>query len=83
MEVTKLLGKLSFTAQTVLPRRIQSRYLQQQQIQAVRELNSYQTKKTLSQQLLAALRWWKKNLLFQNGKPLSMRNAIVKPYYKL
>ena len=47
MEVTKLLGKLSFTAQTVLPRRIQCRYLQQQQIQAVRELNSYQTKKKI------------------------------------
>ena len=71
--------KLSFTAQTVLPRRIQCRYLQQQQIQAVRELNSYQTKIKLSQQSLAELRWWKENLLFQNGKPLSMRNAIVKP----
>ena len=82
MEVTKLLGKLSFTAQTVLPRRIQCRYLQQQQIQAVRELNSYQTKIKLSQQSLAELRWWKENLLFQNGKPLSMRNAIVKPQYK-
>ena len=79
MEVTKLLGKLSFTAQTVLPRRIQCRYLQQQQIQAVRELNSYQTKIKLSQQSLAELRWWKENLLFPNGKPLSMRNAIVKP----
>ena len=30
MELTKLLGKLSFTAQAVLPGRIQCRYLQQQ-----------------------------------------------------
>ena len=30
MELTKLLGKLSFTAQAVLPGRIQGRYLQQQ-----------------------------------------------------
>ena len=43
MELTKLLGKQSFTAQVVLPGRIQCRYLQQQ-IQAVRETNSYQTK---------------------------------------
>ena len=48
MELTKLLGKLSFTAQAVLPGRIQCRYLQQQQIQAVRETNSYQTKIQLS-----------------------------------
>ena len=33
MELAKLLGKLSFTAQAVLPERIQCRYLQQQQIQ--------------------------------------------------
>ena len=44
MELTKLLGKLSFTAQAVLPGRIQCRYLRQEQIQAVREINSYQTK---------------------------------------
>ena len=40
MELTKLQGKLSFTAQAVFPGRIQCRYLQQQQIQAVREKNS-------------------------------------------
>ena len=37
MELTKLQGKLSFTAQAVLPGKIQCRYLQQQQIQAVIE----------------------------------------------
>ena len=55
MESTKLLGKLSFTAQVVLPGRFQCRYLQQQ-IQAVRETNSYQTKVKLSQELLAQLK---------------------------
>ena len=50
MELTKLLGKLPFTPQAVLPGRIQCRYLQQQQIQAVRETNSYQTKAKLNQQ---------------------------------
>ena len=72
MELTKLLGKLSFTAQAVLPGRIQCRYLQQQQIQAVRETNSYQTKIKLSQHSLAELKWWKENLLLQNGKPLKI-----------
>ena len=48
MELTKLLGKLSFTAQALLPERIQCRYLQQQQIQAVREAYSYQTKVKLN-----------------------------------
>ena len=72
MELTKLLGKLSFTAQALLPERIQCRYLQQQQIQAVREANSYQAKVKLNQQSLAELKWWKENLLLQNGKPLKI-----------
>ena len=79
MELTKLLGKLSFTAQAVLPGRIQCRYLQQQQIQVVREVNSYQTKVKLNQQSLAELKWWKENLLLQNGKPLKIgiRQLII------
>ena len=49
-EITKLLlEKLPFTAQAVLPGRIQYRYLEQQQIQAVREKDSYQSKNKLSQ----------------------------------
>ena len=57
MELTKLLGKLSFTAQAVLLRKIQCMYLQQQQIQTVREANSHQIKIKLSQQLLTDLEW--------------------------
>ena len=72
MELTKLVGKLFFTDQAVLPGRLQCRYLQQQQIQAVRETNSYQTKVKLNQQSLAELKWWKENLLLQNGKPLKI-----------
>ena len=49
MELTKLPGKLLFSAHAVLLRRIQDRYLQQKQIQAVRETDSYQTKIKLSQ----------------------------------
>ena len=71
MQLTKLLGKFLFTSQAVLPERIQGRYLQQQQIQAVTETNSYQAKIKLSQQSLVELKWWKENLL-QNGKPLKI-----------
>ena len=63
MELTKLLGKPLFSAQAVLPGKIQCSYFHQQQIQAVRETNSYQTKVRLNQQLLAELNWWKENLL--------------------
>ena len=70
--VTKVLGKISLTAYAMLPCRIQCRYLQQEQIQAVRKTNSYQTKIKLSQQSLAELKWWKENLLLQNGKPLKI-----------
>ena len=78
MELNKLLGKLPFPVQAVLPGRIHCRYLQQQQIEAVRETNSYQTKIRLSQQSLAELEWWKENLLLQNNKTLKKnRNATV------
>ena len=38
----------------------------------MRETNSYQTKVKLNQQSLAELKWWKENLLLQNGKPLKI-----------
>ena len=72
MELNKLLRKLPFPVQAVLPGRIQCRYLQQQQIEAVRETNSYQTKIKLNQQSLAELKWWKENLLLQNNKTLKI-----------
>ena len=53
MGLIKLLGKPSFTTQAVLAGRIQCRYLQQQEIQAVREKNFYQTKIKLIQISLA------------------------------
>ena len=79
MELTKLLGKHSFTSQAVLQGRTQCRYLQRQQIQTVRETNSYQTKIKLSQLSLKELKWWKENLLFQNGKPLKIRVPMMLP----
>ena len=72
IELTQLLGKLLFTSQAELPESIQCRYLEQQQIQAVRETNSYQTKIKLNQQSQADLKWWKENLLLRNNKPLKI-----------
>ena len=38
----------------------------------MRETNSYQTKVKLNQQSLAELKWWRENILLQNGKPLKI-----------
>ena len=70
--LTKLLGKLAFTTEAVLAKRIQWRYLQNQQIQALRQTNSYQAKIILNKQSLAKIKWWKENLLLQNGRPLKI-----------
>lgn len=50
MVLIKLLEKLAFTTQVVLARRFQWSYLQNQQIQAMRQTNSYHEKVILNQQ---------------------------------
>ena len=50
MVLIKLLENLAFTTQAVLPRRFQWSYLQNQQIQAMRQTNSYEEKIILNQQ---------------------------------
>ena len=50
MVLIKLLEKLAFTTQAVLPGRFQWSYLQNQQIQAMRQTNSYEEKIILNQQ---------------------------------
>ena len=44
MELTKVLGKMSCITQAAVPRKIQNRYLQTLQIQAMIKTNSYQEK---------------------------------------
>ena len=75
IELTRLIGKLSFTAQAVLPGRLQHRYLQLQQIEALRLTQSYQSKVVLNLQSLEELQWWKENLSLQNGRPLKIGQA--------
>ena len=56
IELIKLLGKPSFISKPVLPGKIHCKYFQQQQIQAVKQTNSYQTKIKFSQQSIAELK---------------------------
>ena len=74
MELTKLIGLLSFTTQAVIPARLQHRFLQRQQIQALNKSQSYQADMILNKQSLEELLWWKENLILQNGKPLQLRD---------
>ena len=60
----------SSTAQAVLPARLQHRYLQYQQIQALRRNCSYQQAIHLNQKSLEELQWWIENLTLCNGKSL-------------
>ena len=67
-EVTSLLGSLCSTAQAVLPAMLQIRFLQQQQIAAIRKNPSYQSAIYLNQDSIQELQWWFNNLEICNGK---------------
>ena len=71
-ELASLIGKLSFSPQAVLPGRLQTRFLQMQQIEALKESQSYQAKIVLNPQSLEELNWWINNLTLYNGKPLTV-----------
>ena len=70
LELKKLIGLLSSTVQAVLPARLQLRYLQQQQIQALNQSHSYQTELILNNQSIQELLWWVENLRLTNGRSL-------------
>ena len=70
LQLTPLVGLLSFTIQAVLPAQIQFRYLQLQQVSALKGGMSYKEKITLNDQTLAELQWWIENLKYFNGKYL-------------
>ena len=62
LELTKLIGLLSPTILAVLPAQINFRYLQQQQIQALKTQGSYCKKVILNRNSKEELHWWIKNL---------------------
>ena len=77
LEITKLIGKLSFTTQAVVPARLQHRFLQNQQINCLKQTHSYQSVVVLNKESLGELKWWKENLFLQNGKPLSVKEPEI------
>ena len=70
LQLTKLIGLLSSTAQAVLPARLQYRYLQQVQLTALRAKRPYQFMVTLDQRSREELLWWARNLDLTKGKLL-------------
>ena len=67
-EVTSLLGSICSTAQAVLPVMLQIRFLQQQQIEAIRNNSSYQSVIHLNHDSIQELQWWFNNLEICNGR---------------
>ena len=57
MELTRLLKKLGATAQAILPAKLQIRYLQRLQINALKFSGTYQAKLELDQEAQEELFW--------------------------
>ena len=68
-ELTRLLGLLTSTIQAVLSVQKNFRYLQQQQIKALRATHCYQTKEEL--------RWWIQNLQIFNRRYLIQAQSFL------
>ena len=69
-QLTQLVGLLSSTIQAVLPAQIQFRYLQIQQVSALKGEKSYKKKIILNDQALGELQWWIENLTYFSGRYL-------------
>ena len=67
-ELTDLMDYFWSTADAVLPAMLQIRFLQQQQIAAIRNNPSYQIAMYLNQDSIHELQWWFNNLEICNGK---------------
>ena len=67
-ELTDLMDYFWSTADAVLPAMLQIRFLQQQQIAAIRNNPSYQIAMYLNQDSIQELQWWFNNLEICNGK---------------
>ena len=67
-ELTDLMDYFWSTADAVLPAMLQIRFLQQQQIAAIRNNPSYQIAMYLNQDSVQELQWWFNNLEICNGK---------------
>ena len=77
LELTKLIGLLSSTIRAVLPALINFRYLQQQQIQALKTQRSFCKKVILNRHSKEELHWWIKNLKIWNSPYLIQSHSQV------
>ena len=68
LQLTQLVGVLSSTIQAVLPAQIHFRYLQCQQMSALKGGMTYKEKIILNDQALGKLQCWIKNLTYFNGR---------------
>ena len=69
-KLTKLLGLLASTIQAVLPAQVNVRYLQQQEIKALRATQCYQVTVLLNSNSKEELQWRIQNLQIFNGRYL-------------
>ena len=70
LQLTKLIGLLSSTAQAVLPAQLQFRYLQQIQVESLSRDPLYQHQVSLISNAKQELLWWVQNLKLCNGRCL-------------
>ena len=77
LELTNLMGLLSSTIQAVLPGKINLRYLQQQQTQAIKTRGSYSKKVILTRNSKEELQFRTQNLKFCNGRYLIQSHSQV------
>ena len=69
-DLTKLPGKLTSTIQSILPVKLQIRFLQQKQIQALRKNMTDESVITLDQLAKEQLSWWVTKMQIYNRKSL-------------
>ena len=77
LQLIKLLEHLKLTIQAALPARLSSRFLQQQQIQALKEKKSYLTNITLNNNSKQELLWRINNFEIINGTSLLNQSSQV------
>ena len=70
LQLTQLVGLQSSTIQVVLPAQIQFRYLQFQQVSALKTGMPYKEKTVLNNQTLGELQRWIENPQYFNGRYL-------------
>ena len=70
LELTKVLGHLASKILAIIPAKLHCRFLQQQQIQALKTNDCYKNQVLLDRESQLKLPWWVKNIEIYNGRSL-------------